>query len=45
MLRTKRDFMDCLKNIINPKCEIKAVKYKIKKGINNVETVVIYPKS
>ncbi len=31
-------------NLIYPKCEIKAVKYEFKKGINNVETAVIYPK-
>lgn len=30
-------------NLIFPKTEIKAVKYKFKKGINTVETTVIYP--
>ena len=31
-------------NLINPKSEIKAVKYSFKKGTNTVETTVIYPK-
>ena len=30
-------------NLINPKTEIKAIKYKFKKGTTTVETVVIYP--
>lgn len=30
-------------NLIFPKCEVKAVKYNFKKGINKVETIVIYP--
>ena len=32
-------------NLIYPKCEIKAVKYKLTKGKNIVETAVIYPKN
>ncbi|MBR5817911.1 MAG: DUF2264 domain-containing protein [Clostridia bacterium] len=31
-------------NLIFPRCEIKAVKYEFKKGVNTVETTVIYPK-
>jgi hypothetical protein len=53
MLQTKQDFIDCLKGIIDPlkkyytpgKAGIKAIKYEFKKGINNVVTTVIYPKS
>ena len=30
-------------NLIYPKTEIKAVKYSFKKGVNKVETTVIYP--
>lgn len=32
-------------NLIFPKTEIKAVKYEFKKGVNKVETTVIYPKN
>ena len=31
-------------NLIYPKCEMKALKYEFKKGVNNVEATVIYPK-
>ena len=31
-------------NLIYPKCEIKAVKYKFRAGITKVETRVVYPK-
>ncbi len=32
-------------NLIYPRVEIKAIKYEFKKGVNTVETTVIYPES